>query len=349
MIKFSIRCVSFVLFVLVISLPGSLVMAHDTPCPETTELTAEETFKQYPGCLTLLETLLPKLIEVTRKSALAGGAPEAGRSELESVTGNNTTGEISYQPGDTFQDCSECPELVVIPPGAFMMGAPEWEEESGDVERPVHQVRIAYSFAVGKYEITFAEWDACVSAGGCSHTPHDEGWGRGRRPVIHVIWEDAQEYVQWLSEKTGHPYRLPSESEWEYMARAGTTTPFHTGESITPEHANFRGLGSYGSYLGRGLYRQETVEVGSFMANDFGLHDVHGNVWEWVQDCWHNSYEGAPNDGSAWEYDECGYRVLRGGSWLWSPRNLRSAWRGGFMSDLRNIDIGFRVIRVLTP
>ncbi len=268
----------------------------------------------------------------------------------------------TYQPGDTFQDCPDCPEMVVIPSGTFMMGAPESEEESEDGERPVHQVTIAYPFAAGKYEVTFAEWYECVAAGGCSHKPKDfwSRWSRGRRPVVNVYWHDAQEYVRWLKMKTGYEYRLPSESEWEYMARAGTTTPFHTGQSITPEQANFDGEYSYRSYPGKGLDRSRTVEVGSFAANAFGLHDMHGNVNEWVQDCWDGlaeingdyvmtGYMGAPVDGSAWESDDCFSRVLRGGAYDSKPGELRSAKRSWFYPYMRGSYLGFRVVRTLTP
>ena len=151
---------------------------------------------------------------------------------------------------------------------------------------------IARPFAVGKFEVTFAEWDACLSGGGCSHRPGDAGWGRGKRPVINVSWNDAKAYVAWLSRQTGRAYRLLSEAEWEYAARAGTTTPFSTGRTITSDQANFNS-----NRIGQ--YRQQTVPVGLFSANGFGLHDMHGNVAEWVEDCWHENYVGAPVDGSA--------------------------------------------------
>ena len=194
--------------------------------------------------------------------------------------------------------------------------------------------------------MTFDEWDACVSAGGCGYKPGDEGWGRGSRPVINVDWDDAQEYVSWLSQKTGKPYRLLSEAEWEYVARAGTTTPFHTGETISASEANFNGTRIY-SGSSKGEKRKRTTPVGSFGANQFGLHDVHGNVWEWVQDCSNKSYKGAPSDGSAWTTGDCSRRVLRGGSWGNSPRFLRSSIRFRDWSDLRKGYFGFRVARTL--
>ena len=183
----------------------------------------------------------------------------------------------------------------------------------------MHRVRIAEPFAVGVYEVNgaFAEWDACVSDGGCGgYRPDDEGSGRGRRPVVNVNWKDAQSYVRWLSRKTGKRYRLLSESEWEYVARAGTSGPFHYGKTLSTVQANYDGRYTYGSGR-KGEYRRGTVPVGSFPANAFGLHDVHGNVREWVDDCWHGDYRGAPADGSAWTSGgECSRRVLRGGSWL---------------------------------
>ena len=246
--------------------------------------------------------------------------------------------------GQRFRDCPECPDMVVVPSGTFRMGAPESEKGSHDNERPVHTVSVP-SFAAGVYEVTFAEWDACVAAGGCGGRRLDDFLGRNRahRPVVYVSWADAQLYVLWLSVRTGERYRLLSESEWEYAARAGTTGPFHTGATITTDEANFDGR-----YSG-GLSWGQTLEVGSFPANGFGLHDVHGNVWEWVQDCWNSSYEGAPVDGSAWESGNCSYRVLRGGDWRCRPRLLHSANRNRIGTGARRSYFGFRVARTLTP
>ena len=250
--------------------------------------------------------------------------------------------------GERFRDCPECPEMVVVASGTFRMGAPESETSSKNDERPVHTVSVR-SFSVGVYEVTFAEWDACASSGGCQgHRPSDGGWGRGRHPVVDVSWDDAKSYVRWLSSRTGERYRLLSESEWEYVARAETRTPFHTGGTISTDQANYQGSFTYGS--GReGVYRKRTVPVGSFPANGWGLHDVHGNVWEWVEDCWNGSYAGAPRDGSAWESGVCSRRVLRGGSWVSSPGGLRSAYRNGDGTGYRGNSSGFRVARTLSP
>ncbi len=250
------------------------------------------------------------------------------------------------KPGETFRDCADCPEMVVIPAGSFTMGSPASEPERRDFEGPRHRVTIPRVFALGKYEVTFAEWDACVRDGGCDHRPHDEGWGRGNHPVMNVIWDDAQEYVRWLSRKTGQDYRLPSEAEWEYAARAGTTTAFHFGDRISPSQANYDGNYSYNGGP-KGRYRERTVAVGTFPANAFGLHDVHGNVWEWVEDCWNNSYGEAPSDGSAWTTGECLRRVLRGGSWYKGPSFLRVAIRVWDSTWYRGDLYGFRIASTL--
>ena len=251
-------------------------------------------------------------------------------------------------PGRRFRDCPECPEMVEVPAGSFMMGSPESEEGRFGNEGPVHRVTIARPFAVGVYEVTFDEWDACVSDGGCGgYRPpniiergRDEG--RGRRPVINVSWDDAQAYVAWLSGRTGEAYRLLSESEWEYVARAGTATRYWWGNEIGRNRANCVGDRCGDSY-------DYTAPVGSFPANPFGLYDVHGNVGEWVEDCWNSSYRGAPSDGSAWESGDCSrWRMQRGGSWATNRRFLRSASRSGYASSRYYIN-GIRVARTLTP
>ena len=251
--------------------------------------------------------------------------------------------------GERFRDCPECPELMVVPAGTFRMGSPPHEEGRDSDEGPVHEVRIGEPFAVGVYEVTFSEWEACVNGGECGgHRPSDRGWGRGNRPVINVSWTDAQSYVSWLSRTTGQTYRLLSESEWEYVARAGTTTPFHFGSTISTDQANYDGNYTYGSGR-KGRYRRKTVPVGSFAANRFGLYDVHGNAWEWVEDCWNASYHGAPRDGSDRERGGCSKRVLRGGSWYDASRGLRSADRSRYSAGYRGSNLGFRIARTLTP
>ena len=284
-------------------------------------------------------------------------AKEAGRALTAAVL-VLMAGATGAQPaGATFQDCPGCPEMVVVPPGSFMMGSPESEEGRWDDGRegPVHRVTIARPFAVGVYEVTFGEWDACVSDGGCGvYRLGDEGWGRGRRPVINVRWKDTQAYVRWLSGKTGQKYRLLSESEWEYVARAGTRTARYWGESESGQCRYANGADA-STDLGWGTGCRDgharPAPVGSYEANGYKLHDVLGNVWEWVQDCWHESYDGAPADGSAWGPEDCDRHrhVLRGGSWNSPPWLLRSAFRIGLHDRHRDFFVGFRVARTLTP
>jgi formylglycine-generating enzyme required for sulfatase activity len=230
-----------------------------------------------------------------------------------------------------------------------MMGSPPHEAERNSNEGPQRKVAIAKPFGVGKFELTFAEWDACVAAGGCKHKPEDQGWGRGKQPAINVSWDDAKEYVGWLSKKTGRSYRLLTEAEWEYGARAGTTTPFSTGRTITTYQANFHGDYTYGGSA-KGVNRGKTIDVGSLnKPNAFGLHDMHGNVWEWVADCYQDSYSGAPVDGSATVTAGCTSRVVRGGSWDNIPMSMRSAYRYGYSPDGRSFNTGFRLARTLSP
>lgn len=254
--------------------------------------------------------------------------------------------QSTYQPKQELKDCNVCPALVVVPPGSFMMGSLENEDDRENDESPQHQVNINYSLAVGKYQVTFAEWDACVKAKGCKYRPPDAGWGRGNRPVINVSWNDAQKYVRWLKQKTGNSYRLLSESEWEYVVRAGTSTIFATGNTITTDQANFNGDYTYNS-SSKGVYRQQTTPVGSFAPNSFGLYDLHGNVREWVEDCYQLNYNDTPVDGAAMKSNFCPLRVLRGGSWIDGPRNLRSADRGYSIRDDRFRYGGFRLSRTL--
>ena len=241
---------------------------------------------------------------------------------------------VARAPGSSFRDTlsagGEGPEMVVIPAGRFRMG--DLSGAGDDDEKPVHEVVIARPFAMSKYEVTFADYDQFTHP----NKVDDRGWGRGRRPVINVSWDDATEYAAWLSAETGKRYRLATEAEWEYAARAGSTTEYSWGNDIGSNRANCdnEDCGDQWVY---------TAPVGSFSANAWGLHDMHGNVWEWVQDCWNKSYVGAPTDGSAWTSGECGRRVIRGGSWLYNPGNLRSAYRFGNSRSDRDNDIGFRL------
>ncbi len=233
--------------------------------------------------------------------------------------------------------------MVVVPAGQYRMGSPTDEPGRHGNEGPMHAVTFSAPFAVGRYEVTFAEWDACVAAGGCGgYSPSDEGWGRGRRPVIHMSWNHAKAYVAWLSQRTGQAYRLPTESEWEYVARAGTATAYSWGADIGVNRANCQRCGSEWD-------DSRTAPVGGFPANAWGLHDMHGNVQEWTEDCWNNSYVGAPSDGSAWRSGACAQRVNRGGSWYFDPSLLRAANRLRNTAGVRSPIIGFRVARTLAP
>ena len=243
------------------------------------------------------------------------------------------------------------PEMVEIPRGSFRMGCVSGRDCDDD-EFPVHTVQVA-RFELSKYEVTFEEYDPFTAATGRVR-PDDAGWGRGRRPVINVSWDDAVAYTQWLSQQTGERYRLPSEAEWEYAGRAGTETKYHYGndESRLCDYGNYADTNT--DYEWRNTACSDgvgtkTAIAGSYRPNTWGLHDMHGNVWEWVQDCWNGSYRGAPSDGSAWEGGDCSRRVLRGGSWINPPRKVRSAIRNGFgHTSARTHASGFRVARTIT-
>jgi formylglycine-generating enzyme required for sulfatase activity len=246
--------------------------------------------------------------------------------------------ERALKPRDPFRECANCPEMVEIPAGSFRMGSSA--SETGRSEKPQHTVIIGQPFAVGSVELTLDEWDACIADGGCRDL-NDSGWRRGRQPVINVSWDNAKAYVTWLVKKTGKPYRLLSEAEYEYAARAGTQTTYPWGNDIGKNNANCDGCGSR---WGGG----QTAPVGSFKPNAFGLSDMVGNVWEWVEDCYHDNYDGAPTDGSAWIKDgDCKNRVLRGGSWNDLPEVLRSAYRGRSPTGGQGNFLGFRVARTL--
>ena len=286
--------------------------------------------------------------------------------------------------GDRFRDCAECPEMVVVPSGTFMMGSPASEDERDEDEGPVHAVTIATPFAIGRYEVTVSEFGHFVEetgySAGSSCWIYEDGRpeyraGRGWRnpgfdqssghPVACVSWDDAQAYVAWLSEQTGKAYRLPSESEWEYAARAGTATARHWGEGESGQCRHANGADPsvkerYSDWTAPVSSCRDghvhTAPVGSFRANGWGLHDMLGNAWEWTEDCWDGSYAGAPSDGSAWERSvimrwlgNCVGRVLRGGSWFNEPSNLRAAYRSGIPPAVRFNGSGFRVAWTLTP
>jgi formylglycine-generating enzyme required for sulfatase activity len=254
--------------------------------------------------------------------------------------------ERALKPQDMFKECSQCPQMIVAPAGAFLMGSPSDEPRRASGEGPQHKVTFKRNFAVGRYAITFDEWDACVADNACwGYKPDSRGWGRGNRPAINVSWNDAKSYLAWLSGKTGKTYRLLSEAEREYITRAGTTTPFWWGGAITTAEANYDGV-PYGGGA-KGEYRGRTEPVDSFAPNPWGFYQVHGNIYEWTEDCGHDDYQGAPGDGSAWASGDCGSRVIRGGSWDYDGEYLRSASRLAYAVDTRDVWLGFRVARSL--
>ena len=237
-----------------------------------------------------------------------------------------------------FKDHPSAPEMIMLPSGMFVRGSPS--EGFPDNDWPQHTIQIPSGLAVGRYPVTFDQWDACVKDGGTTHKPDDAGWGRGSRPVINVSWDDIQLYLRWLSKVTGKTYRLLSEAEWEYAARAGSQTAYSFGdhEKELDRYAWF----DHNSGV-------KTHPVGEKLPNAFGLHDMHGNVWELTQDCWNENYNGAPTDGSAWTRGDCSLRVVRGGSWVIDPQYLRSANRIGDPTALRNGNVGFRVTCLTHP
>ena len=294
-------------------------------------------------------------------------AAEAERQRQEEAERQAEVARKRPPPGATFRDCPTCPELVVVPAGTFLMGSPSYEAGRDENEGPVHRVTIGKPFAVGKYEVTVGEYGRFVRTTGYEGESGCRVWtgkkweeesGRTwrapgyrqteREPVVCVSWKDAHAYAEWLSRQTDKTYRLLSEAEWEYVARAGTTTARYWGEREAGQCRYANGADSRTNFKERiscddGYAR--TAPVGSYAANGFGLYDVLGNVWEWGQDCWHGSYAGAPMDGRTWEGGDCGHRALRGGSWSDKPELLRSANRLGRTIENRDSDYGFRITR----
>jgi formylglycine-generating enzyme required for sulfatase activity len=245
--------------------------------------------------------------------------------------------ERELKPGDPFRECEkDCPKMIVVPAGEFMMGSPVNEKGRFINEGPQHSVKIARPFAVSIYDVTFADWDACASFGGCP----PKGRAGNAEPIVQVSWEDTQVYVKWLRTMTGKEYRLLSEAEWEYAARAGTPTAFYWGDEIGKNNANCDGCGSQWD-------NRQAAPVGQFKANAFGLYDMAGNVWQWVQDCYNENYDGAPVDGTPWTAGDCNHHVIRGGSWLDIPPRLRSANRLWGPPAASVYIVGLRVARSL--
>jgi formylglycine-generating enzyme required for sulfatase activity len=241
--------------------------------------------------------------------------------------------------GQRFRECKkDCPEMIVIPPGKFTMGSSQAEEDAYLDEDPPHEVTIAKAFAVSKFDVTFADWNACVVAGGCSPVS-DQGMPDPTLPVFNVSLDDAKQYVNWFATMTGKPYRLLTESEWEYAARAGATTVHYWGDDLK------RGV----DYCDGCIGISRIAPVGSFKPNPFALYDMEGNVWQWVQDCYHDDYNGAPQNGSAWLEDDCKQYVARGGAYNGAPRRTRLAVRVRRAPTARAANLGFRIARSLSP
>jgi len=259
--------------------------------------------------------------------------------------------EKAAEPGWEFKECANgCPVMVVVPAGTFTMGSPKSEAardpefveaDPTNRERPQHEVTLVRPFAVSKFEVTFEDWDACAAAGACPNAP--DSWGRGRMPVINVSWRDAETYVGWLSRLTGKEYRLLTEAEWEYAARAGTDTRYSWGDDIGKGNAVCDGCGSPWDL-------KQTAPAGSFKPNAFGLYDMQGNVWEWVEDIWHENYDGAPTDGSAWlQGSDPDLRVIRGAAWRNESYLVRVGLRERRNLNVRFDTLGLRVARTLNP
>ena len=272
-------------------------------------------------------------------------AEEPGSLDLEPSDARVAERAVGTVFRDALKDGGQGPAMVVLPTGSFRMGSLSGEIGRDSDEGPVHTVNISQRIAMGRYELTFADYDRFADADSRRSRPNDRGWGRGSRPVIRVSQADAKAYAAWLSAQTGKTYRLPSESEWEYAARAGTRMRYSWGNEIGDNRANCDGCGS--EWDG-----EQTAPVGRFAANAFGLFDMHGNVRERVADCWHDNYEGAPIDGRAWTTNCDGWSqkaVVRGGSWLNAPQGLRCAFRGWHSPSYRYSALGFRLVQELNP
>lgn len=279
-----------------------------------------------------LAVLLAAMPRATASQPATPKCGEGGSVMVPVATGGTLC--ISPGSGESFKDCGDCPEMVVVPAGKFMMGSPNSEPNRQDDETQF-RASVPSTYAVGKYEVTFAEWDTCVATGGCAHKPGDMSFGRGRRPVMNVSWNDIlDQYLPWLSSRTGKNYRLLTEIEWEYVARARSTAAYHWGNEFDPAVANNGG---------------RTARVGTYAANAFGLHDVHGNVWEWVHDCYSSRDPTSTSSRNHVTAGKCKRRILRGGGWNSRPRVLRSAFRYWGYPNNRNDSFGFRVARTLAP
>ena len=324
------------------SLPEAL--PNETPTIETPAIETRE-----------LETLVVETVDSDAENDAEGDASDtmgalvaAVTTEITEASANIPTdnpGTNSALGGDYFRDCAACPEMASLPAGRFSMGSPASEPARQSTEGPRVDVTFAKGFAMSAREVTFAQWEACVADGGCrGYAPYDSGWGRNDRPVIGVSYQDAEAFAAWLTAKTGVQYRIPSEAEWEYGARAGSETAFSFGRVISTDEANFNGDHAYG--VEGGVNRAQTTPAGSFAPNAYGLYDMHGNVWEWTADCWSESHQESAENGAV-SQGSCDRRVLKGGAWNTGGWRLRAAHRIAKTQSAREYDNGFRVVRDL--
>ncbi len=314
------------------------------PASPTTEVPAPPEDAPTPAAQPDMPSLKPatprKTATPATMDALLASVPELS----DQVAYRSSVQGVQPAPTDYFKDCSICPDMVALAAGAFVMG-PGPGERPRPNEGPATRVDLAQRFAIATREVTFAEWDACVADGGCAgYKATDFGWGRGAQPVVGVSFDDAQNYAAWLSEKTGRVYRLPSEAEWEFAARAGRATPFSFGVDLTAGDANYDGRYVYRGKKGRWI--GHPTPASRYPANGFGLFDMHGNVWEWTADCWRKSLAGAPADGTP-RGGVCGARTLKGGAFNTGGWRLRAAHRIGKPASAREMEIGFRVVRAV--
>jgi formylglycine-generating enzyme required for sulfatase activity len=274
-------------------------------------------------------------------------APISAQAQVAPEVVDSFPKRLQKQKRDAREALIDSLQMVRVQPGRGHLGSPNSEFRRARYENGARETEIDHAFEVGKFEVTFAQWDACVADGGCAgHRPKDGGWGRGNRPVINISFDDAQRYLQWLNKETGRKYRLLSEAEWEYVARGGLSAPFGHGHDITARVANFDGKAPYGTEE-TGAYYRKTQPVGQYPANAFGLHDMHGNVYEWVEDCWNVDHTAASGRADARRDGDCDYRVMKGGSWVTHGYQMRAAARVRYVTDYRYDDYGFRLARTL--
>lgn len=292
--------------------------------------------RQAPAAPAAPATERPRPAPAPSMPPAAPAAPERSTApppEPAAKPGEKPTGGVAS--AAEIKDCPACPALIGLKQGEFTMGS----NVDDPSERPAHRVSVPHAFAIGKYEVTNEQWNACVDAGACQRSSAVPNEAKNA-PVRDVSWDDAQAYVKWLSKTSGKAYRLPTEAEWEYAIRGGITSRYWWGDQMKTGKANCKGCGDPWSAEG-------PATVGSFAANPYGLFDMNGSVWEWVSDCWHSSYKGAPADARVWDEPNCRTRVIRGGSWREGADYMMSSTRFKYDASVRQSQNGFRVARDL--